>query len=283
MTTEEIKAYFEEELKGLYSSAEIKNFFFYVLSDLLCVSKLAILSEPYKKIDEKIVQRVKAIVLELKKMVPVQYVLGKADFYDMVLRVSPSVLIPRPETEELVDWIIKDYKDKKISVLDVCTGSGCIALALKNNLPASRITAIDVSKEALEVAKKNALALGLEVEFLEADALTPEAKLNPADYDVIVSNPPYVLPSEKEHMQKNVLEYEPQQALFVPENDPLLFYKAIASFVKKGGRNITLYFEINETKGRELIDLLSNMGYQEITLRKDINGKDRMIKCTYIC
>lgn len=283
MTPEEIKDYFEEELKGLYPSAEIKNFFFYVLSDLLSVPKLTILSEPYKKIDEKIVQKVKGIVLELKNMVPLQYILGKADFYGMVLQVNPAVLIPRPETEELVDWVIKDNKDKNVSILDVCTGSGCIALALKKNLPMATLTGVDFSVKALEVAIENAHELNMDIEFVKGDALKLALSINPSDYDIIVSNPPYVIVGEKQFMKKNVLEYEPHEALFVPENDPLLFYKAIGYFVKKSKRNATLYFEINETKGKELIALLGDMGFKDITLRKDINGKDRMIKCIYIC
>lgn len=283
MTTEEIMAYFEEELKGLYSSAEIKNFFFYVLSDLLRVPKLAILSEPYKKIDEKNVQKVRGIVLELKNMVPLQYILGKADFYGMVLQVNPAVLIPRPETEELVDWIIKDNKGKNVSILDICTGSGCIALALKKNLPMARLTGVDFSLKALEVAGANAHKLNMDIEFVKGDALKLALSLNPSDYDIVVSNPPYVLPSEKVQMPENVLEHEPHEALFVPENDPLLFYKAIGYFIKKSKHNTVLYFEINETKGQELLALLGDMGFKDITLRKDINGKDRMIKCTYIC
>jgi release factor glutamine methyltransferase len=283
MTIAELKISFEKELKGLYSSTEIKNFFTYVLSHLLQVPKLTILSQPDKELGEKITESLPRILLELKKKAPIQYILGKADFYGMVLEVNPYVLIPRPETEELVDWIIKEQKGKKISILDVCTGSGCIALALRKNVTLAKVKGVDISAKALEVAKGNSLVQKLDVDFIEADALKLDEVLNPSDYDVIVSNPPYVLPDEKKTMRDNVLKYEPHLALFVPENDPLLFYRAIAEFVKRASHNVTLYFEINETKADLLAALFKEMGFKDILVKKDINGKDRMLKCTYIC
>jgi len=283
MTIAGLKTDFEKELKGLYSSIEIKNIFYYVLSHLLEVSKLTILSHTDKEIDENLLKNIGPIVLKLKKMMPVQYVLGKADFYDMVLDVNPSVLIPRPETEELADWIIKENMGKNVSILDVCTGSGCIALALKKNLLHSHLKAIDFSAKALEVAKANAKKYKLNIDFMEADALKLDQFLGPNEFDIIVSNPPYVTPDEKETMHDNVMLYEPHEALFVPGNDPLIFYKAIAEFAKESKKTTMLYFEINESKGDELTVLFKNMGLTDIIVKKDINGKDRMLKCTYLC
>jgi release factor glutamine methyltransferase len=283
MIIAELKNNFEKELKGLYTSEEIKNIFFLVISHLLKVPKLVILSQPDKKLDEKIQQGFTRILLELKKKKPVQYVLGETDFYGMVLSVSPSVLIPRPETEELVDWVIKDQNQQKFNILDVCTGSGCIALALKENMPNSLLKGVDISRDALEIARKNAKNLKIDVDFVQADALKLADYLNSSDYNVIVSNPPYVLPEEKKTMQENVLLYEPHQALFVPENDPLIFYRTIAEFAKKSNHGLTLYFEINETKAPQLVNLFKGLGLSNIEVRKDINGKDRMLKCSYIC
>jgi release factor glutamine methyltransferase len=280
MTIAELKIYFKKELKEFYSPEEIKNFYFQVLIYLLQIPKLLILSQPDKKIEEKVEKRVDIIIEKLKKREPLQYILGQVDFYGLTLMVSPAVLIPRPETEELVDWIIKDYKGQNVNILDICTGSGCIALALKQNLPFAKLAGVDISPEALEVARKNALTFNLALDFLKADALNLKLSLNP---DVIVSNPPYVLPEEKQTMHDNVLLYEPHLALFVPENDPLIFYRSIAEYAKSLNRNITLYFEINETKGDELKQLFKEMGFKNIEVRKDINGKDRMLKCTYIC
>lgn len=283
MTVAEAKTLFEKELRGVYSSEESKNIFFLVLSHLLEVTKLIILSQPDKQLGEKNEHEIARILLELKKKKPVQYVLGKADFYGMVLSVSPSVLIPRPETEELVDWIIKDQKQQIFNIADICTGSGCIALALKKNLPQARLLGVDSSEEALKMAQKNAKDLKIDVKFIHGNALKLSDCLNPTDYDILVSNPPYVLLDEKSTMQENVLLYEPHEALFVPDNDPLIFYKAIAKFAKKAEHTITLYFEINETKAAELTSLFKSLGFNNIEVRKDINGKDRMLKCSYIC
>lgn len=181
-----------------------------------------------------------------------------------------------------MQWIIKDNKGRKQNILDVCTGSGCIALALKNNLPQCNIAALDVSEGALDTAAHNAERLGLEIELMEEDALDLEAGLHTNSFDIIVSNPPYIKNAEKKQVQDNVLEYEPHLALFVPDKEPLKFYEAIARF-SKTGRSVTLYFEIHEDRGQDLIKMLERMGYKNIELRKDINGKDRMLKCIYIC
>jgi release factor glutamine methyltransferase len=294
MTLAELKIDFEKQLKGVYSSTEIRNFFNYILSDLLQVPKLTILSQPNKQIGENILRQIPEIVLKLKNNEPLQYILGKTDFYNLTLKVNSSVLIPRPETEELVDWIIKENKDDNVKVLDICTGSGCIALALKKDMPQSMVTAIDDSEDALRVAKENAHNLKLDVKFIKANALKLAETLEPL-FDIVVSNPPYIPESEKDFMQKNVLEYEPHMALFVPDSNALMFYNAIANFAKKNlpsslrgtkqspSHAVHLYFEIHEDKAKEISELLSKKGFKDIMVKKDINGKDRMLKCTYIC
>jgi len=283
MTLEELKIEFEKQFGGFYPSKEIKNFFNYILSDLLEVPKLTILSQPNKQIGENILKQIPEIVRKLKNNEPLQYILGKTDFYGLTLKVNPSVLIPRPETEELVDWIIKDNKGRKLNVADVCTGSGCIALALKQNMPQCTVTAIDDSEDALEVAKENAHSLKLDVKFIKADALKLSDAMPQPVFDIIVSNPPYIPESEKHFVQKNVLQYEPHMALFVPDNAPLMFYNAIADFAKQSDKTVQLYFEINEGKALEISKLFKDKGLRDIVVMQDINGKERMLKCTYIC
>lgn len=209
---------------------------------------------------------------------PLQYIVGKAHFYSRYFEVSEGVLIPRNETEELVDWIIKDYKNHlPISILDIGTGSGAISVTLDLELTNSNVTAMDISSDALEIAKRNSSALGSNVKFIEQDILKCD-KLND-NYDIIVSNPPYVKISEKINMRKNVLDYEPDIALFVSDNDPLLFYRKIAALaydnLNIGG---ALYYEINEQLGSECCDMLRDLGFKNIELRKDLNNRDRMVK-----
>jgi release factor glutamine methyltransferase len=212
---------------------------------------------------------------------PVQYVLGEADFDGMSLRVGPGVLIPRPETEELVAWIASDLAGRgKVRILDIGTGSGCIALSLARRFPDAEVEAWDISDSALAIASDNARQLGMNVELVKRDALLKDV---PADlferYDVIVSNPPYICEREKADMDDNVLQHEPSTALFVPDSDPLLFYRAIslsaARMLKHGGG---LYFEINREYGRETEAMMRSAGLEEVELRKDFIGNDRMVK-----
>ena len=210
---------------------------------------------------------------------PIQYVLGNSWFYGINLMVNKHVLIPRQETEELVDWIVKDIKSlsKKPSViLDVCTGSGCIALALKKEFPEIKIIAIDISEKALEVARYNAIKENLEIKFIHMDALKISLDIYP---DIIVCNPPYIMKSEKAEMHQRVTDYEPSAALFVPDEDPLLFYKNVSGwglrFLKQEGR---IYFEFNERMGNEITELHSELGYSESEIKKDLPGKDRMFR-----
>jgi release factor glutamine methyltransferase len=224
------------------------------------------------------------ILQELKKEVPIQYLLGKTNFYGLDFEVNENVLIPRPETEELVEWIVKENaktdKTKTLKILDIGTGSGCIAVSLAKNLPNAKVYAIDVSKKALETAKRNAINNKVEVTFLLNDVL--ELEELPYDFDIIVSNPPYVRHLEKEEIKKNVLDYEPHLALFVEDHDALIFYKKIATLAQDNlFKNGQLYFEINQYLGKEMIDLLEEMEFKNIELRKDIYDNDRMLRGSF--
>lgn len=225
------------------------------------------------------VEPVGGVIERLKAEQPIQQIIGHAWFYDHKFKVNEHTLIPRNETEELVDWIIKDYRQHGgLSVLDIGTGSGVIAVTLALNLPAAEVTALDFSSGALSVAKHNNDVLGSNVRFVRQDILTTSID---GEYDVIVSNPPYITKKEISLMRNNVLNFEPHTALFVEDNDPLLFYRRIAELARSHLRNGgALYFEINENYGRECCELLSELGFINIVLRKDLNSKDRMIKTT---
>lgn len=224
-------------------------------------------------------EKINSIMPRLLKHEPIQYILGEAYFYGMNLKVDKSTLIPRPETEQLVDIIVKENEETDLNVLDIGTGSGAIAIALSRNLKFSNVSAIDISDDALAVAKENSINLHAPVKFINADVfiyMPPEESL-----DIIVSNPPYVDESEKEKMDANVLEYEPSSALFVPDENPLVFYSRIAEIashsLKNGGR---LYFEINPIHAEELTSLLKSDGFSDLHIIKDIHGKNRFIKCS---
>ena len=215
----------------------------------------------------------------LKKHEPIQYIQGYSDFCGLRFKVTPATLIPRPETSELVEWIAADHSGKAASILDIGTGSGCIAISLAHKLPESKVTAWDISNDALAVATENSKANGCTVLFEQVDILSYEPKS--AQFDIIVSNPPYIKENEKSAMHNNVLNWEPHTALFVPDSDPLLFYRTIAKrgliLLKPGG---TLYFEINRAHGTETMKMLGDFGYTNIELRKDFADNDRMIKAT---
>ena len=217
-------------------------------------------------------------IKRLQKYEPIQYILGYSHFCGLKFKVTPATLIPRPETSELVEWIASEASGNE-RILDIGTGSGCIAVSLANKLPDSKVTAWDISSEALAVAAENSESNGTEVTFAQVDILAHEPQ--DEQFDIIVSNPPYIKEIEKENMEHNVLDWEPHTALFVPDSDPLLFYRTIANngltLLKPGG---TLYFEINRAHGAETAEMLANFGYKEIELRKDISDNDRMIKAT---
>jgi release factor glutamine methyltransferase len=218
-------------------------------------------------------------VEQLKEMLPVQYLTGEAEFLGLKLKVGPGALIPRPETEELARWIIDEHAGEAIRILDVGTGSGCIALALASHLPEAMVRGSDAEPRALRIAGENARKLGLNVEFVEHDITRDPLPGKLQALDLLVSNPPYIPETDKPSMEANVLEYEPHAALFVPAEDPLLFYRHLS---RAGSENLVpggrIYLEIHEQYGREVMDLLEASGYGELQLRKDINGKDRMIR-----
>lgn len=277
------KSTFLHELDSLYDKKEIESFFYLVLEKIHHIKRIDLALNPEMEIDKTQLKQWEAIVVELKKQKPIQYILGETEFYGLPFLVNENTLIPRPETEELVEWIIKSTKhevrDTKLKILDIGTGSGCIPISLKKNLPNAIITAIDVSQEALFTAKSNAQQNNVEVSFIQKNIL--ETLDLEEQFDVIVSNPPYVRNLEKAEIKPNVLEFEPHLALFVDDNDALLFYRKIGELARKNlSENGTLFFEINQYLGKETVALLDNLGFKNIELKKDIYGNNRMIKCT---
>lgn len=240
-----------------------------------------------KQLSEKERQQIDQIIIRLQKNEPLQYILGETEFYGLPVKVRPKVLIPRPETEELVEWVINRHCGldpqslDNLRILDIGTGSGCIAIALAKHLPEATVFGMDISREALEIAEINRQNNHVAVQWIQGDILSESMEKIPEALDIIISNPPYITPSEKSDMQKNVLDYEPHAALFVPEDRPLLFYERIADVgirrVKPGGH---LYFEINALFGMEIQKMLEEKGYRNIQLKQDISGKERMINAS---
>lgn len=281
--TNQLKAvisYFRNELISFYSANEVESMLFIVLHHFFRLTKNDIILYPTKLFSESELLLVMKTVKALKTQKPLAYILGEWEFYGLNLTVNEHVLIPRPETEELVQLIINE-KTSATSILDIGTGSGCIALALKKNLPNARVLAWDISKKALEIAKENALKNNLIIDFKCVDVLNVDVDLS-EKLDVIVSNPPYIEKREQIKMDKNVLDFEPHLALFVEDNNPLLFYDKISDFaLKKLTENGKLYFEINEAFGKKVETLLLEKGFCNVKLIKDINNKDRMIKAVF--
>ena len=271
--------YFEKELAGLYPESEIEGLRKIVVESVCGWSFTEQVLQKNEKIGTSESYRIKSIVQRLKNSEPIQYILGETEFYGLKFKVNPSVLIPRPETEELVHWIIKSKIEPNSRILDIGTGSGCIAIALKNCFKEAEISGMDISEKALETARENSVLNGLDVKFFKGDILNWQI----SDYqifDVIVSNPPYVRESEKSKMHNNVLNFEPGTALFVNDSDPLIFYMAICSFAKQHlNESGFLFFEINENLVTETKKLLMDFGFQRIEIRKDIHNKNRMIGC----
>lgn len=275
-----LRTYFTSELKGYYPETEISSFFYLLTEHILKLNKLEVALNHDELIKGKKYHKFQIAVERLKTYEPIQYVIGETEFYGLNFKVNNSVLIPRPETEELVDWIIKENKTKKgINILDIGTGSGCIAISLAKNLPDANVYAIDVSDKALSVATENSQKNKAKVNFIQQDILQYENMVLNEKFDVVVSNPPYVRQLEKDLMQANVLDYEPHLALFVEDDDALIFYKAIVEFSKLFLKNDgELYFEINEYLAKETIELFKMSNFNKIELRHDFSGKDRMLK-----
>lgn len=276
----DIERFAYRELEDIYNRNEIRTLLQMMFEHFLGWSVAHLLISKNATINQSDLLKLNFAIKDLRAGKPIQYIIGSTEFCDLTLSVSPHTLIPRPETAELVYLIADKEKERQPQyILDLCTGSGCIAIALAKAFPAAKVFASDISAEAMAVAKKNAECNKAEVSFVIADILREE---NPAgeSYDIIVSNPPYVREMEKVMMNRNVLDYEPHIALFVPDGDPLMFYRHIAEFASKhlrtGGK---LYLEINEALGNETAALLEKQGYRPI-IHKDSFGKDRMIEAS---
>jgi release factor glutamine methyltransferase len=278
MTLSENKSMYFNRLRTLYSIQEIESIFALIVRQVLNYSKIEI----HQKRDDKIrgSEEKKMLVLldRLSIGEPVQYVLGETEFYGLVLKTDRRALIPRPETEYLVDLVFEDLpKNKPLKIIDLCTGNGCIAIALAKNLPLVKVTAMDISTSSIELARINASDNHVHIDFFVDDILNPLSSYE--KYDYIISNPPYVCESEKKFMHKNIIDYEPPVALFVSDPDPLIFFRAIAEFgVKYLNAGGTLFVEINENLGKETANLFNNPHYKDVFILKDINNKDRFVK-----
>lgn len=277
-TLKDIRNYLLKELNGIYPEQEISAITNLILKTHFGIDRLHMILDQGLPVSEDTRIRIVEICNELKTGKPVQHILGEAFFYDCIFKVNNKTLIPRPETEELVDLIIKENSDFKGKIFDLGTGSGCIAIALKKNMPLAQITGIDISEDALVLARSNAALNNADVSFFTGDIFNPGSELI-SRAGIIVSNPPYVLESEKIIMSRNVIDFEPHNALFVPDENPLMYYKAIAtlsgSILRPGGK---IYFEINEKQGPEVVRLLNSEGYNEVKIVDDINGRNRIVK-----
>lgn len=272
----------KNHLSGIYNDREIRQVTLALCSKELGLSTAQVMAVPDAKVSISNYNQIMGWVKRLQNHEPLQYVLGETEFYSLVFHVGPGVLIPRPETEELVQLILKTNQKANANILDIGTGSGCIAIALARNLTEAHVDAMDISTQALAIAGGNARLNGISVNFIQHDVLH-ENGFQPSDkYDIIVSNPPYVTESEKKWMQPNVLDFEPGSALFVSDTDPLIFYRQISQLATKwltpGG---WLYFEINEQFGNQMYKLLDKIGYSHIIIHKDINQKDRMAQAQW--
>ncbi len=273
-----VNAYFHLKLDAFYSKNEVDSMFWILVENKLSIRKLDFMKDPDLRCNESELLDFIRYSRRLAKYEPVQYITGEEDFMGLKFKVSPDVLIPRPETEELVTWIEESVElNKNNQIIDIGTGSGCIALALKSLIPNANVIGVDLLPNALAVAMENKINLNLDVDFQEMDALHLPGDIDV--YTVVVSNPPYVLESEKTEMSRNVLDYEPHTALFVDNTDPLLFYKAIGlwaiSSLQKGG---FLFFEINEKYGEEITEFLYSQGFKSVVVKNDIFEKPRMIR-----
>jgi release factor glutamine methyltransferase len=285
MTFIEAERKFIDGLSTIYGPEEARSLSWLSISYVCKLERAKYLSIKQEEINSDDSKQLFKIHEQLIQGKPLQYILGETEFYDLTFKVNPNVLIPRPETEELVDWAlitsrIINGETEVLKILDIGTGSGCIPISIKKYIPLADITAIDISEAALNTARQNADLNQTEINFIQDDILNPSnLELINTKYDLILSNPPYVTESEKEHMLDNVLKHEPHKALFVPTNDPLVFYRAIAEFALVHLKiNGFLFLELNEKFGQETLNLLKEKGFKEIELRQDMGGKDRMIK-----
>lgn len=277
-TLKDIRDYIFIELNHIYPEKEIIAITNHILKTQFGIDRLHLFTNPDQICTSEMSDRILEISVQLKTGKPIQYILGETSFFDCIIKVNNNTLIPRPETEELVSIIINENKEFKGRIIDFGTGSGCIAIALKKNLPLSIVTAVEISETALESAKTNALLNSVNITFIEGDIFHFDHLMVPKA-DIIVSNPPYIPESEKKSMNRNVIDFEPHEALFVPDEDPLIFYRAILVLADKMlTPGSSIYFEINETKGFEVCNLLESAGFSEIAILDDLNGKNRFVK-----
>jgi release factor glutamine methyltransferase len=280
----DIIRFFKEELKGFYSDGELETMIRYCFEEFSNIRLSSSSLSNENTVSESELLKYNFAVKDLKNHKPLQYILGKADFYGLKFIVNENVLIPRPETEELVQHIIQDLKNKNIDhaeILDIGTGSGCIPVSLMKHISNANVHAMDISERALEVARQNSELNNVNVNLLKDDILSPVGQYQSGSYDVIVSNPPYIRLSEKDQMEKNVLSFEPHLALFVDDDDALLFYRKIAEFaVKYLRKEGSIYFEINADLGPETKALIEKMGFKNVVLIKDMSNKNRILRGT---
>ena len=280
MKLSQLKINFTTVLQGVYDKEEVHCFFYILCDFFLQYSRFEVSMALDTIVSAKNTTVFEKALLRLKKQEPIQYILGTTEFYGLTFKVNEHTLIPRPETEELVDWVLSNLhdQDRVLDILDIGTGSGCIAISLAKNIPTARVSGIDISEKTLEVAQENAVKNQVLVSFCQKDILKTTALKN--KYDVMVSNPPYVRQLEKKAMNPNVLDYEPGVALFVPNEDPLLFYRKIAQLAMVSLQTRGwLYFEINEYLSKEMDVLLKEIGFANIEIKKDFREVPRMIKC----
>jgi release factor glutamine methyltransferase len=295
MKIAEAERYIKETLSGIYEESEAQNIASLAMEHITSLSKAGRILKPGEPLSLQQQDQLKKDLERLLQHEPIQYIMNKAWFYGMELFVDKAVLIPRPETEELVEWVVNDIKASgkdvferrpveadettKLKILDVGSGSGCIALALKKVMPKAEVWGCDISEKALNVARRNGSALDIRVDFQGVDFLDAAQQKSLPTVDVVVSNPPYIPFKDKEAMNPNVVAHEPYTALFVPDNDALIFYKALARFGKQRlYENGSIYMEIHEDLGKNVVDLFKQEGYSHIELRKDMQGKERMVR-----
>lgn len=278
-----IKDYFFDRLSSQFTASELKLMFNELLMSRMKLSRAELMLANDLRLSESDLLYFRSCVHRMKDNEPFQHVLGSTEFYGLEIICDRRALIPRPETEELVDWIVQDNRKEDARILDICTGTGCIALALKSVVRNGNVEGVDISDDALDLAKKNASQLDLDVLFKKMDVLSVNClSFNSHKWDIIVSNPPYIPVSDKVQMHANVLDFEPGLALFVSNEDPLLFYRKIGKLAKESlSDDGSLYFEIHENLGEEVEELLKSIGFNSIAIRKDMQGKDRMIKAQF--
>ncbi len=279
----DIRNHYRLKLKDNYGENETDTLLFILIKEFTGISKARVISEPGLTISESELLKIHFAIKELNNHKPIQYILGKTDFFGLPIKVNPDVLIPRQETEELVELVLRENnKMENLRILDIGTGSGCIAIALCKNLTSPEVVALDNSEKALKTARDNAQLNDADIDFVQLDILNEHKSNRLGLFDIIVSNPPYVRFSEKEFMKKNVLDYEPENALFVDDANPLIFYSAIADFSKNNLRqNGKVYCEINQYLGDEVAGLFKRSGFLEVAVLKDLNGNDRIIKAYF--